>query len=368
MFSLSGKFLIPVLFFFLTGNILAQSGVRPQATPTPEQVEKVSTEEIKLNVLALKNNGDFAEELKPEDLVIVEDSRIQQANSVRRIPANVLFLLDVGGEITYAKRNKVTAQTARGLVAQLAETDSVAVMQYADKVSVLSDWTQSRKQLMSVLGDTKLGYGKRSNFNEAVQRAVEFFAASPTENRHLVLISDGIDTFDNETQRKAAIRKLLSSDINVHVVSYTKLQQLAMGDSTKTVKPGGGIRKINLPPGAGAPHSQETQIYSGVTINTDREMIRKRREEAAKLKTSEKFLTEIAEDTNGEIFLPETTDEMIDKMGILAKTIDSQYVITYVPKRPLDESSDGEVRVIEVSSRRPGVEVQGKRKFIVTSR
>lgn len=356
-----------VLFFAFASNLQAQSGVRPQSTPTPEPVEKVSTEEIRLNVLAIKNNGDFAAELKPEDLVIMEDNRLQQAGSVRRIPANVLFLLDVGGEITYAKRNKVTAQTARGLIGALGETDSVAVLQYHDKTSVLSEWTSNKAKLAAVLGDTKLGYGKRSNFNEALQKAVEFFAQSPTENRHLVLISDGVDSSDNEAQKKSAIKKLLSSDINVHVISYTKLQQKAMGDSMKTVT-GGGRRPAPLPPGANAPHSNTIQNFPIVTINTDREMIRKRREEADKLKRSEEFLTTIAEDTNGDIFLPETTDEMIEKTAILAKTIDSQYVVTYVPKRPLDESKDGEVRSIEISSRRPGVEIQGKRKFVVTNR
>ena len=365
MFLSRGNFLIPIFVFVFASSLWAQSGVRPAATPPPEDIEKVATEEIKLNVLALTGNGDFAPALKPEDLVIVEDGRIQQASSVRRIPANVLFLLDVGNEIAYAKRNKLTAAAARGVALALTPNDSVAVMEYADKVEVLSDWTKDKSRLTQILTEGKLGYGKRSAFNEAMLKAIDFFEKTPLENRNLVLIADGTDSFDNAEQRREMTRRLLSSDINVHVISYTQLQLEAIG-TTKTVRPDGGIRKTNLPPGAGAPHSQDTQVYAGVVINTDRAMIRKRREEVEKIKASQKYLTTIAEDTNGEIFLPETTDEMTAKTGILAKTIDSQYVVTYVPKRPLNESKNGETRTIEVSSRRAGVEVQGKRKFIVS--
>ncbi|MGI9035595.1 MAG: VWA domain-containing protein, partial [Pyrinomonadaceae bacterium] len=233
-------FLIAFLFLIFANNLRAQSGARPAPTPSPERVEKVATEEIKLNILAMTSNGDFAPEIKPEDLVIVEDGRIQQAASVRRIPANVLFLLDVGTEIPYAIRNKVTAQTARKLVNALAPNDSAAVMEYGEKVEVLSDWTKDKAQLDAVLSEQKLGYGKRSAFNEAMLKAIEFFEKTPLENRQLVLITDGVDSFGNAEQRSEVTRKLLSSDINVHVISYTQLQQKAIG-ATKTVT-GGGTR------------------------------------------------------------------------------------------------------------------------------
>ena len=56
---------------------------------------------------------------------------------------------------------------------------------------------------------------------------------------------------------------------------------------------------------------------------------------------------------------------MIEKAGLIANVIDSNYVVTYIPKRPLSESKPGETRVIEVSSRRPGLRVLAKRKLAV---
>ncbi|HEX8250927.1 MAG TPA: VWA domain-containing protein [Pyrinomonadaceae bacterium] len=363
-------FVLGLLFVFSTGSLQAQSGNTRQAQPTPtppEQVERVETEEIRLNISAFDANGKFVSDLRIEDLVINEDGRLHQATSVRRTPANVLILLDVGNEIAYAKRRAATAAAARGLVGALRETDSVAVMQYGDKVEILSEWTQDKTALLNALNDKKLGYGKRSVFNQALAAAVDFFRKTPLENRHLVLISDGVDTYNDLRSKNLAIKNLLSSDINVHVISYTKLQQNAI-TMPKTLKGGGGRPKANnLPPGAEIPIHGSTPTYTIATLNLDREMIRKRQEQIAQLKTSEKLLATIAEDTNGEIFLPETVEEMVDKTAQLAKNIDSQYVVTYTPKRALNEADDGEVRVIEVSSRRAGIDILGRRKLVVTN-
>ncbi|HLM03465.1 MAG TPA: VWA domain-containing protein [Pyrinomonadaceae bacterium] len=360
--------LVGLAFVFSANQVSAQSGNTRQAQPTPtppEQVERVATEEIRVNISAFDTNGRFVPDLRVEDLVINEDGRLHQATSVRRTPANVLILLDVGGEIAYAKRRAATSAAAKGLVSALRETDSIAVMQYGDKVDVLSDWTQDKAAVLDALNDKKLGFGKRSAFNLALTQAVDFFRKSPLENRHLVLISDGVDTFDDLRSRNSAVRNLLSSDINVHVISYTKLQQNAITlpktASGRVSRP----KANNLPPGAELPVHGTTPTYTIATINLDRAMIRKRQEQIARLKTSEQFLSTIAEDTNGEIFLPETVEEMVDKTAQLAKNIDSQYVVTYTPNRPLGEADDGEERVIQVSSRRGGIDVQGRRKLIV---
>ena len=75
---------------------------------------------------------------------------------------------------------------------------------------------------------------------------------------------------------------------------------------------------------------------------------------AVELQKGESFLLTLAENTSGMFILPETADEMELKAANIAKIIDSNYVVTYTPKRPLSESLAGEERIIEVSSRKPG--------------
>ena len=59
---------------------------------------------------------------------------------------------------------------------------------------------------------------------------------------------------------------------------------------------------------------------------------------------------------------------MIEKTALVAKVIDSNYVVTYIPKRALSESKSNETRNIEVSSRKKGLQVLAKRKLIVNNK
>src|SRR4051812_34494426 len=95
----------------------AQSGrVAPSPTPTPEdETVRIHTEEIKLNVLAFDENGGFFRDVGASDLVITENNILHQPSSVRRIPANVLIVMDTGGELRSVKSLDVTRKVARAV-------------------------------------------------------------------------------------------------------------------------------------------------------------------------------------------------------------------------------------------------------------
>ncbi len=101
MLSLPIKFSLPILFTLFSFGFAAQAQT---PTPTPaEQTEKIFTEEIKLNVFASDSSGKFVSDVKKDDLVITEDGRLHQASSIKRIPANVLIVLDTGVEMRQIK-------------------------------------------------------------------------------------------------------------------------------------------------------------------------------------------------------------------------------------------------------------------------
>jgi VWFA-related protein len=367
------KIFLPVLvvFFSLAINFHAQSA-RPIPRPTPpnaDDTENVFTEEIKLNVLAFDDNGKFASDVKKEDLVITENNILHQASSVRRIPANVLIVIDTGGEMRQIKSINQTRETAKNLVKALKTGDSVAVLQYHDRAEIIAEWTNDKAAVLDVI-DKKTNFGKRSVFVDALNLATDFLQKSPLDNKHLVLITDGTDSIATETEKAAAMRKLLSTDINVHIISYTKMETIDIEPRTK------GISKT--PPPSAMPPEIAATLPNGVrdiatapkigpTINLDRAMLKKMRERKQDLVTSENALSALAENTNGEFILPETKEEMLEKSPLVARIIDSSYVVTYVPKRALSEARTSEVRNIEVSSKRAGLQVQARRKLIVNS-
>lgn len=360
------KFYLRFLFIFSILSVFAnaQSGrVTPRPNVSDDDTEKVFTEEIKLNISAFDQEGKFFSGVQKEDLVINEDGVLHQASSVRRIPATVLIVLDTGGEDRQAKDFKTTRETAKSLIKSLLPDDTVALLEYNDGARILTEWTNDKTQLLTDL-DKNLKFGKRSNFVDALNLAVKFFDKSNLENRHLVLITDGLDSSTDDVEKSKAIKNMLASDINVHVMSYTKMEQAVVQQRVKSIK-GGGAQKKELPPGADIPVQGQTKTYPVMTVNLDFAIMRKIRERAENLANSEKALTKLSADTNGLLFLPESRPEMIEKADFLAKNIDSNYVVTYTPKRALSDVRVAEERNIEITSRRPGLDVLAKRKLIV---
>ena len=358
------KIVFAIAFLFAAAN--AQT-----PTPTPnsdDETEKVFTEEIKLNVSAVDRNGKFISNVKKEDLVITEDGRLHQANSLRRIPANVLIVMDTGGEMRRAKSLDQTKKTAQSLINALSAEDSVAIMQYNDKVEIVAEWT-NKEEALKILSK-KANFGKRSVFISALEAANKFLQKSPLENRHLVLITDGTDTFNNLSERGAAMQNLLATDINVHVFSYTQMERAQIAPQTGKYRKGEPKPQrlpeevlIALPP----EQQRILRMPRLGSIVTDREFLRKMKERENALIQSEKYLTDLSKDTNGALILPASNEEMLEKTAFVAGIIDSSYVVTYAPKRALTESKAGEVRDIEVTSRRPDLLVQAHRKLVANN-
>jgi VWFA-related protein len=363
----SGRLLLIV--FFIYAMVLAASAqsrrIAPKPTPTPrDEVERVNTEEIKLNVLAFDENGAFFPDVTANDIVITDNDVLHPPSSVRRIPANVLVVMDTGGELRAVKSLEQTRRVAKAVVNSLRKGDSMALLQYSDKAEIVQEWTNDKQEMVSAIGRTK--FGRRDDFVGALKLARDFLVKNPADNRHLVLITDGTDSVSGSSPKFDALQSLLTTDISVHVLSYTSLEVVDINPRTKSVS--------NTPPPKASPDEVTAQLPNGVrdkgpkvgpTINLDRKLLRTLKTRKADLENSQDQLEKIAESTNGEFILPETTDEMVEKAPLVAKMIDSSYVVTYIPKVPVNDRRGVIERNIEVTSKRNGLVVQAKRRLVI---
>lgn len=374
----------------------------PQVQPTPreepqEQQEpvKVFTEEVRLPVIAKDDYGRFDPTLGPSDLMVFEDGVQQEIKSVRRMPASVLLLLGAGGEMNPAMRMSTTRDTAARLISHLREGDRMAVMQFSTRVEVLQAWTEDETEAMDAVR-TKLHSANGSRIAQAISAAAAFFVTQPPGNRHLVLITDGVEMplgrasyeealkvlsaaggAESKAEWDAAVKRLLAAQASVHIISYTEYARLAFKGKTGKYKgsnapPGSvlasGIQNAGIDPTMppGQTRGRTSDPARGDGINFDPQMRRLRKAYEQAMKSSEQRMTALAEETGASILKPESAAEMIDRSAEIARDIGAQYVVTYVPIRPLAEARPGEYRRVQVAPRRAGLTVRSRRGYIVT--
>src|SRR5215213_2394505 len=207
----------------------AQEPSKPKPSPSPTEKEqdkvRVFTEEVRLPVVALDPFGHYDPTLELDDILVLEEGVIQQLRSVRHVPANVLFVLDTGGESSglggMSKSTSLTRQVASQLVTTLQQGVSIAVMQSGNSAEMVQPWTTDKAAVLRTLKN-KLISTKRSRISEAIANASAQLKDRPEGSRHVVMITDGVDTPGGKVDREEAMRKLIAARAKVHIISYTE--------------------------------------------------------------------------------------------------------------------------------------------------
>ena len=293
----------------------------PGASPTPEKIQPVDqdsirtlTEEVQLTVTALDSYGRLDPTLELADVLVLEDGVAQELRSARRVPAHVVLLLDTGGEINSAKRVRLTREIARNLVTTLSPHDEISVVQFNSKVELLQNWTIDKEALSQAL-DKRLMSGKRARFLDAIIASAAQLADRPQGNRHVVMITDGVQSPGERVDRAAALERLWASNVVVHVISYTAVSRQATSHDRKYTRK----RDKSLVPDevvdtlpADYEALRRAHEPGGVVVDLDPERRRVIKQYEAAMRASETQLTAMTEESGGRIWLPESAEEMID--------------------------------------------------------
>ncbi len=353
--------------------------LKPKPSPTPkvepksedQEPVRVFTEEVRLPVSAMDQYGHYDPTLEIDDVLVLEDGEPQKIRSVRHIPANVLFILDTGGDGNglsgLSKKTSTTRAVALKVISRLPEGDRIAVMQSSNQAELLQSWTDDVDEVTRTL-TWKMFAGKRSRLFETMTKAAQLLSDQPEGSRHVILVTDGVETPGGKVSLDDALKQLLGVRATVHVISYTAfVRQKTDQHKPKIVtkdNPIAGDPVITNDPTLPRGTNRGGPTF-GVGITFDPAMRRVRKAYEAETKKSEKWLATLADETGGRIFLPKSTDEMIDEGEEVAREIGAEYVVTYRPTRPLAEAKPGEYRKVEVASRRVGLHLRSRRGYTV---
>ncbi|MFL6230293.1 MAG: VWA domain-containing protein [Pyrinomonadaceae bacterium] len=387
------------LAVIFSASARAQSG-RPIPKPTPpdrdEQI-RVFTEEVRIPVFARDEYGHFDPTLEANDILVLEDNVPQAVRSVRRIPASILLVLNTGGELNPGLRTRTTREMALNLVSALREGDRVAVLQFNRRTELIQPWTTNLDAARHAI-TTKLFGGTGARHEEALTRAAQLFATEPQGNRHVVLVTDGVETpgggattaeLDKTLTESSvlggragyaeAYKRLQAVNATVHVISYGTLgrkvakEKRDQGSTAASGVPGSvkasGVVRAGIDPTM--PPTESRGGMAGLpgagSITFDPAMKRVRKAYEKAMVRGEQQMKVLTAETGGRIYLPVSDEELIAEGADVAKEIGTEYVVTYTPKRPFAESEPDAYRRIQVLPRRGGLTLRARRGYVAAA-
>jgi VWFA-related protein len=326
-----------------TANIGAQSGrMRGQSKQQTHHDDKdtirLRVEEVLLPVSVHSDLGKLPPNLQKNDFILTEDGKKQVINSVMHTPANILFVIDAGGDSTLKNLN-LNRDLAMKIVDAMGEEDKAAVVTYSDQVNLLTQWTGDKAALRHALQwDFKPGI--RSDFYQSLMYAAEQVLPRVNGRRSLVCISDGVDSFD-----ELDFEKVLTALHRARATAYVISQNEILLKELKS-------RAFN-------PLSSYEMLDP-----VSRRRIAALRAYYKQLEAAQITMKGLAEETGGAVWGSSTRDEFAKLSPQIITEIGTEYLFAYSTERSAD---DTKFHAINVYATRPGLQVRSRRGIYANS-
>lgn len=344
----------------------AQSGRKITPQPGSEKsVVRIETREVILPLNAYDADGHNVTDLEPKDIVVVEEGEARVVTSLRRERASIILLLDLANEIgtfkngeryvvrdekplpvdrqapVWAKKYDIVPRPAArefadNFVGSLSEGDEIAIIQYADRVQLIQDWTGDRNEALEALR-SKYRIGLKSRYYDAVALAVEKLR-DRGGRKVIVMLTDGIDTA-SKTRRREAVQALERCGAALFIVGWDEVLRQEIS---------GAIGWIG---------AHERQSSSSM------KRIAELRRFLTLLEGASYELRDLAETSGGGWISPPSFEALV--AGVprsLHREIGAQYSLAFLTERGPGLESE---RRIEVLPARPGLSVRSRRRYYV---
>lgn len=302
------------------GTNKGAQGAARKAADSADEVLRVRTEEVMVPVSVRDLEGKPVSGLTPERFLIYDNGVRQEIASFNRerVPANIVLLLDASGSVFHQMR--FIREAAKGFIEGLLKEDRISVMQFADRVELLQDWTSAANaaELAKSL-EWRYHPGESTAFYDGLYLAAEEQLKKTEGRRIIILLTDGIDTSERKrASLDEAVNAVRRAEASVYVVSLTASLREAIEKRT------GGTFK---------------RLLSGYDPKEVKRVL-------ALIDESEQRLERLAAQTGGRMFLPRTDEELLPAYKAIAEELRTQYLITYRPKPRVEAGQWRRLRVL----------------------
>src|SRR5436190_10591830 len=271
-----------------------------------DEVVRVNTDLVVLNVTVTDGNGKYVRGLRAADFKIYEDGKEIPVSAIssfglQETPFASVVLLDTSGSME--NRLSLARSAAIRFLDGLREEDVAAVFKFDTRVEQLQDFSSGRDL-------APLAYGIRAYgmtvLNDAIVTAAKALNERPEKRKAIVVLSDGIDTHSGATASKALE------------------QAMALGAGIYTVD-------MSATDGAASRNSQSAAI-----------------------------LKNFAEKSGARFVATPGGPALRDAFASIAEELGHQYTIAF---RPVNRTRDGKWRNIEVKVAREAVTVRTRKGY-----
>ena len=271
-----------------------------------DDVVRVSTNLVVLNVTVTNHDGDYVKGLKLKDFKIFEDGKEVTPSTIasfsfQESPYAAVVLLDSSGSME--SRFSLARSAAIRFLDGLRDEDVAAVYRFDSKVERVQQFSGGRDLAPTVYTIRAKGM---TTLNDAIVEASNVLATRTEARKAIVVLSDGMDTSSKASSKKA-VESALSIGASIYAVDMSGLETPGVAN----------------------------------------------RQSAASLK-------DFAEKTGGRFVATPGGPALRDAFTGIAQELGQQYTISY---RPENQTRDGKWRTLEVRVARDDASVRTRKGY-----
>ena len=285
------------------------STVTPAPTVSPvreeDEVIKIDTELVNLNVRVVDRNNRSISNLRQEDFKIYEDNVAQSIEFFTKseVPTNYSLVIDNSNSLRPQIEKVIEA--SKVLVNSNRPDDETSIIRFvsSQKIEILEDFTNNKADLSETL-DNLYTEGGQTAIIDAVYLAAEKVneyeqSRDPNDRkrRALILISDGEDR-DSFYKEKQLFDLLKETDVQIYTIGFVKDLEKSGGFISKSAQ---GKAKA--------------------------------------------FLERLATETGGKSYFPDDVGELNNIAADISRELRTQYSIGYAPTNDIKDGSFRNIKV-----------------------